>query len=262
MLQQSFVLLKGVKQATERRIWQQQISSWQDFLVSSKVKGFSAARKENYDWRLQEAKKKLRQEDAEFFAKVLPFGEQWRLWQDFKGEAVFLDIETTGYYGSITVVGLYDGIETKTMVYGFNMDKKLLQKELAKYKLIVTFNGSSFDLPVIKRYFNITPRQPHIDLRHVCSRIGLTGGLKAIEKEVGLRRREEVDGLTGEDAVILWRQWRETGDRDYLEKLVMYNEEDIINLKPLAEMAVGRLWQKTKEYHSCPFNHSTYFITK
>jgi len=188
----------------------------------------------------------LRNDNASFFTNTLPFSDQWRLYDQFKDEAVYLDIETNGYYSGITVVGLSDGVDAKTLVRGFNLDRSLLKKELEKYKLIVTFNGASFDLPVIQRYFNIRPNVPHVDLRFVCQKIGYVGGLKSIEKQLGISRRPEVDGFSGGDAVYLWEMWKSTGDRDYLNKLVWYNEEDILNLRPLAEKMIPKLWSKVR----------------
>jgi len=214
-------------------------------LGSKKVKGLTPARKDLLDWRVGDAKSALSAKDESFFAKNLPFSEQWRLFDEFKDEAVYLDIETNGYYSGITVIGLSDGVETKTLVRGFNLDRSLLEKELKKYKMVVTFNGASFDLPVIKRYFGLNINLPHVDLRFVCQKVGLSGGLKLIEKDLGIRRRPEVENFCGEDAVSLWENWRATGDREFLDKLVWYNEEDILNLLPLAKKVIPELWKRT-----------------
>ncbi|MEM3155005.1 MAG: ribonuclease H-like domain-containing protein [Candidatus Woesearchaeota archaeon] len=246
MLSQSFVLLPQVKRRTESKIWRQGIHSWDDFLSSESVKGVSKARKETFDWKLQEAKQRLRDQDSLFFARKIPFAEQWRLYNEFKDEAVYLDIETNGYYSSITVVGLSDGIDAKSFVRGFNLDRSLVIRELEKYKIVVTFNGASFDLPIMRRFFNIDFPLPHVDLRFVCQKVGLTGGLKSIEKQLNIRRRAEVEDISGEDAVYLWEMWKSTGDRDYLDKLVWYNEEDILNLRPLAEKVIPDLWKNVR----------------
>ncbi len=129
---------------------------------------------------------------------------------------------------------------------GFNLDRKLFQKEMQKYKMLITFNGRSFDMPVIKKYFNLNFEMPHVDLRFVCQRIGYTGGLKKIEETLGIKRQEEVEGMSGEDAVTLWHLWKQTGDRKHLEKIVKYNEEDIVNLLPLAKQMIPQLWEKTR----------------
>ncbi len=245
MLRNTFLFLPKVKATTEQNIWQQGIADWNAFVEAKKVKGFSAARKEAAHHKIHEFKTELWNENLNYLAKSIPQSEHWRLYDTFRDEAVFLDIETAGYYGSITVVGLYDGNETKTFIRGYNLDRSLLEKELQKYKLIVTFNGGSFDLPVIERFFGLRMHKPHVDLRHVCAKIGLTGGLKAIEKQRGIKRAEDVEGVSGSDAVYLWEQFKATKDTDYLNLLVKYNEEDIVNLKPLADHAVRELWKRT-----------------
>ena len=52
MLTSSFVLLKGVGQSSERRLWQEGILDWAAFLRSSTLPGISSTRKEWYDQEL------------------------------------------------------------------------------------------------------------------------------------------------------------------------------------------------------------------
>jgi uncharacterized protein len=173
------------------------------------------------------AKTRLLENDSAWFGRIVPSQHHWRLYDRFKDEAVFLDIETDGYYGSITVVGLFDGQQTMTFVRGVNLERSILQRVLEKYKLIVTFNGASFDLPVMRRYFNID-------------------GLKSIEKQLGIVRDKEVQGVSGSDAVYLWQQFRATRSREFLDLLVKYNEEDVINLPLIARKVIPLLWEKTR----------------
>ena len=194
---------------------------------------------------LSRAKTALFKFDSSYFKNMLDHAESWRLYDFFRGEAVFIDIEASGVSSgdSITVIGLFDGIETKTMINGVNLDIGILKKELKKYKILVSFNGSSFDIPFLKkRYPDLIPDIPHIDLRHCCSRIGLTGGLKEIEKQLGIKRDNEiVERIYGGDPYRLWRMYRAGGDKHYLNLLVEYNEEDVINLKPIAEHCYKRM---------------------
>src|SRR3989344_1165573 len=115
MLSESFVLLPAVRLTKERAIWNQGISSWQDFLSREKIKGLGTARKERCDNLLRIADRNLRQKNGLYFSNALRFCDQWRLYETFKDEAVYLYIETDGYYGGITVVGLLDGVQTKTL---------------------------------------------------------------------------------------------------------------------------------------------------
>ena len=47
--------------------------------------------------------------------------------------------------------------------------------------------------------------------------------------------------MSGDDAVLLWHRWRVSSDQNALDLLVKYNQEDVINLKPLAEEVYKRL---------------------
>jgi len=245
MLRETFQFLEGIKKGTEASIKKQGISSWNDFLEAENIKGISKKRKAYYDRQLKQAKKELFRYNSAYFYKLLPVSEHWRLYECFKDEVLFLDIETSGVERDsyITVVGMYDGINTKLLVKGANMDLKLAQQEINSYKLLVTFNGSSFDLPVLRRH-GVKIAVPHLDLRHACKQAGLNNGLKSIEKQLGIRRDKLIANMYGGDAVLLWRKYIATGDEDFIKLLVEYNEEDIINLKTIAEHITRKLNRK------------------
>lgn len=249
MITNTFLMLDKLQKRTEQRLWQQGISDWQTFLQTQQIKGISSLKKSHYDRQIMEARKALLSEDASFFANHLPRAEHWRLYDYFKDECVFLDIETSGLGKNayITVIGLYDGYDTKTMIHGMNLDSHRLKQELSKYQMFITFNGSSFDLPFIERkYPGVLPNLPHLDLKHACARVGMTGGLKEIEKQLGIKRQNKiVEKMYGGDALTLWRMYRASGDDHYLDILISYNEEDVINLKRIAEVACSELKQKT-----------------
>jgi len=175
-------------------------------------------------------------DNIRFFLDRLSPADLWRLFDRFKDRAVYLDIETSGLQrgvDEITVIGLYDGKKVKTFVNGINLAE--FELEIATYGLVITFNGSQFDLPFIRRQFpNISLPAAHIDLRFFLKRLGYSGGLKAIEKSFGLSRDSAIDGIDGYEAVLLWRayQW---GDESALDRLIQYNTADIVHLKPLME---------------------------
>lgn len=236
-------MLSKVGRAKEKAIWKQGVGTWDDFLANE-VKGVSKNRKEGYDRLIRLAKLNLDYENTLHFRETLPPSEMWRIYPEFKEKAAFVDIEAFGY--CITVVGIYDGYEVKHFVKGFNLNREALLRELYKYKLMITFNGSSFDIPMLERFLRHKIRIAHIDLRHVCSRIGLKGGLKSIENQLGFKRMKEVDGMTGEQGAWCWELFHHTGKQEYLDLLLKYNAEDVLNLKPLAEHAVKELWKRTR----------------
>jgi uncharacterized protein len=252
MIQQTFLHLPGVSERSERNIHLQGITSWDDFLKAKEVRGFSHVRKQRMDDQIKEALSALHREEYHYFKNRLTQPHLWRMYEHCKDSVLYLDIETSGFYGDVTVIGMFDGINTKTLVNGFNLDKQTFFQILAQYDLLVTFNGASFDIPVLERYFGKEIPHLHLDLRHSCARLGLKGGLKVIEKEIGIKRPDELSTLHGADAVYLWQMWKSTGEKEYLDTLVAYNEEDIVNLLPLAEHVV----RENKKRHQMSLSFS------
>jgi hypothetical protein len=239
MLENTFVHIRGIGLKTERKLWRSGFRTWSDFL-RTKETILSPGRDRMIRRELELSLQK--RNDIRFFGERLSGGEIWRLFGAFRDRAVYLDIEssrTSQGLDEITIVGLYDGRRVQTFVNGINLDE--FEVAFADYDLVVTFSGTCFDLPFIRRYFrNISLPSVHIDLRFLLKNLGLTGGLKRIEKEVGLVREDEIDGLNGYEAVMLWKdyQW---GDKAALEKLIRYNTADIVNLEPLMEMAFTQM---------------------
>jgi uncharacterized protein YprB with RNaseH-like and TPR domain len=141
----------------------------------------------------------------------------------------YLDIETT-YNGTMSVIGIYRHDRGVIQLVGSGIYDVALYEALESITTIVTFNGSSFDLPVIKRQLQADLRAEfaHRDLLHECRRRGLRGGLKGVEETLGIRRASS--GLTGRDAPRLWARYEDYGDRVALQMLLDYNRDDVINL--------------------------------
>jgi uncharacterized protein YprB with RNaseH-like and TPR domain len=250
MLQNTFVLLDGVGPQRERSLWARGIDSWKEFLAEARVPGISEDRKSRMDCELIHAHDRLRSLDSLYFASRLPRKEQWRCIGDFRDSVVFLDIETTGISlrSPITVVGIFDGTRMHTLVRGQNLTRRNLEGILSGASMMVTFNGSSFDVPMIETQFpGVVPRIPHVDLKHTLRRLGHTGGLKRIERELEIERDRRVEYMTGEDAVYLWRLWERRGKKNALDLLIEYKSEDCRNLKTLADYAYRNLRRRVFE---------------
>lgn len=240
MLRNTFCHLPRIGETTEQRLWKNGVRNWKEFIQQTDLYGISEKRKPYFDRQLKSAQQALLNNDAEFFTQI-PSTQQWRVWEEFKGEAAFIDIETN-YQNNITVLGVSDGENVWQFLRHHNMNAKEITELLKRFKVLVTFNGACFDLPIIKRYFkNAVPNVPHIDLRFAGAKAGLTGGLKSIEKELGIDRGEELDGVSGADALVLWSQYRKTGEQQFRDILLEYNAEDVLNLKPLAQVIYDRL---------------------
>jgi uncharacterized protein YprB with RNaseH-like and TPR domain len=123
-----------------------------------------------------------------------------------------------------------------SLVRDETLSEERLQAELEETDLVVTFFGSGFDLPFLqKAYPRLILKKPHFDLGLAARRLGLQGGLKSIERQLGILRAPALEGLNGWDAVRLWRRWR-SGDESALDLLLCYNAADTINLERLAEL--------------------------
>jgi uncharacterized protein YprB with RNaseH-like and TPR domain len=130
----------------------------------------------------------------------------------------------------------------KSFIKGQNLAE--FEDEIAKYSMLVTFNGATFDLPFLRRAFpQVSWDHLHIDLRFVLSSLGHKGGLKAIEMDLGVERDYELHGIGGEDAIYLWQEYRR-GSQEALELLLKYNAADVENLETLLEMAYPRMVAK------------------
>jgi len=236
MLKRTFVHLPGVGLKTEAHLWRSGLATWEDFLDARQVAGLGPAR---LGWFKALLQKSLRHLDhPDYFATCLPPAEHWRVFRHFRPRTAYLDIETSGAAWAemaVTVVGLYDGHTLRQFVLGDNLLE--FPVALADVDVLVTFNGSQFDLPVLKAYFPDLPLPPiHLDLRFILARLGFSGGLKKIEPRFGIRRAPEVAGMNGYDAVLLWERFQR-GDLTARELLLQYNQEDVLNLETLMARA-------------------------
>ncbi len=239
MLEHTFLHIPGIGPKTEQMLWAKGVLTWEDFLALSRP-FFSKEKDGHIRGELERSRQERR--NPLFFARRLQPSEFWRLYESFADQTVFLDIETSGGGpggDEITVIGLYDGQTVQTFVNGKNL--MAFEGALTGFNLLVTFNGSCFDLPYLQRFFRHLTLPPiHIDLRFFLKRVGLKGGLKAIEEQVGLPRDPQVMGLDGYDAVLLWQAYCR-GEISALERLILYNTMDIVQLKPLLEWGIREM---------------------
>lgn len=244
MLKNTYIHIPTIGSTTEKRIWRCGIESWEDFLKNHDNIKTTLTRKKLLFSGVEESIEQLSSGNHIFFAKRLPKQHNWRAYPDFKEKTAYVDIETTGLFprfDRITVIGIYNGKETKTYIRGINLENA--RAELAKYAQLVTFNGARFDLPFIEHEFPGFFNHLHIDLLYPLKKIGYSGGLKNIEGLLGMMRSEETEGITGFDAVRLWNQYRR-GDEEALDILIKYNKEDVVNLEKIMEITFPKMVEK------------------
>jgi hypothetical protein len=244
MLEKTFCHIPGISARAEHGLWRDGITSWKRFPAEGGP-FFSGKKNGNVALHLDESRRRLAGNDPGYFSAALPSREHWRLFSAFAGSIAYLDIETTGLsrdHDAITTIALYDGRTIRHYVQGENLEA--FAADIRNYQLLVTYNGKCFDLPFIETALGISLPMAHIDLRYVLASLGMRGGLKGCEREIGLSRGD-LDGVDGLFAVQLWHDYRRRGERRTLETLLAYNIEDVINLELLMVHAYNRKLAET-----------------
>jgi len=234
----SFRHIPGIGPLRERQLWFSGIRSWAELPASGDVLS------PRLDGKLREgvalSLQRLAEGDVEFFARALPQTEHWRLLPHVIENAAFLDIEAAG--DKVTVAGVLD----RSGLTSFRGDLSAFRERARHWRALVTFNGTVFDLPILRRVLpDWQPPAVHVDLRHVYQRLREKGGLKELEPRVGFFRPPHLASLSGADAVALWHA-QVQGDRLALRRLVEYNLYDVFHLRPLAELGYNRLLARTR----------------
>lgn len=263
MLTRSFIFAKGMTDELERALWTRGITSWELLRKhpgeAEEVVGPNRCK--NLIEAVNEAQQALERHDSHWLKANWPEREIWRLWKGLcaQDKVALVDIETTGLtpgYDQITVIGLADANGARVFVAGRpQTGDDLLNKfiEIIRgYKLVVTFNGASFDIPFIEKHFrdtNFRFDMPHIDLLLPARSLGLSGGLKDMEKQIGIVRPNEIKEMRGLEAIQLWGAWK-NGDLNAYKKLTTYCKADCVNLKDFAEHVYQKKWNTVFSQHA------------
>jgi uncharacterized protein len=238
VLTASFRHIRGIGPLRERQLWLSGIRSW-DEVPEGPVLSPSL------DVRLRdgiaESRARLAEGDLAFFARALPEIEHFRILPHAIEQAGFVDVETAEGW---TVIGILDGEGPRSFRKARDLDE--FPSRAAAWKMIVTFNGSAFDLPNLRALFpGWQPPAAHLDLCHALRRAGERGSLKQIEARLGLHRPPRLARPSVLDASLLWRAQR-AGDAAALRRLVEYNLTDAFHLRPLAEIAYNLLVRRLR----------------
>ena len=238
-VENSFLGAEGIGETIECRLWTQGITHWAEF--DRDCDGVGPTRAERIESFIEGGREAVADDRVEYFEQTFPTGSRWRLYETFREQACFFDIETTGLdkrSSVVTTVSLHQNGQTETLVRGDDLTREDLLAAFEDAGLVVTFNGARFDIPFLEYAFDLDLDLPHIDLMPTCRKVGLSGGLSEIEGELGIGR--ELPDVDGREAVRLWRE-HERGADGALERLIEYNQEDTENMVPVLEQVVGEL---------------------
>lgn len=244
MITKTFQHISGVSAKAEKKFWKDGMLTWQHY-VDRKAPPRDLFNNIEIPSELKPSFEAFDSEDMDFFAAVFPRKELYRIALQYPKDVMFLDIETTGlslYYDQITIIGWTLGKDYGVYIAG--QDSTAFFEAAKQAKAVVTFNGTLFDLKFIKKRFEeVQLPTVHIDLRFLAKRVGLTGGQKEIEKEIGFDRNHDLEGMLGEAAPILWHKYRR-GEHDALKRLIEYNHADVEGMKDIFDVCVERLFKQ------------------
>ncbi|MCB9658507.1 MAG: ribonuclease H-like domain-containing protein [Sandaracinaceae bacterium] len=173
--------------------------------------------------------------------------------------ALYIDTETTGLMGGTGTVPFLIGtaaFEGEALVVRKYMLRRLgeevpmlqaLAEQLRAASCVVSFNGKSFDWPLLRTRFVMNrvkapPVPPHLDLLHCARRVFRERmervRLIDIEREVlGFTR---VDDVAGAEIPELYMRYLRGGDPEPIARVIDHNRLDLIALSALLAELVGR----------------------
>jgi len=239
MLERSFVMIPGIGLGRERRLWELGITDFDAFIDAEWLPGISRNRLHDFHRGAEEARRRVRLGDVRWICKALPKREIWRILAMRDKRIAALDIECArrgNTWTPVVVSVCLKGKECVTLIRGENLYWDKLSRLLDETDILLTYNGSSYDLPVLARHGFRVDRCVHLDLARFSRMLGLTGGLKCLEKRIGITRPRELEYSTESQASYLWDLWEKKGNKRAIDLLVEYNRQDAESLIPLADI--------------------------
>ncbi len=170
--------------------------------------------------------------------------------------ALFLDTETTGLSGGAGTVAFLVGLAfwhegtlvlEQLLVRALGEEAPMLER-LAEHirgaSMLVTFNGKSFDMPLLRTRFvmarlDAPAEPPHLDLLHVARRVHgkrMKQGcrLVAIEREVlGFERSDDVESS---EVAACYLHFLRTGQAGALLGVIEHNAWDVVAMAALVSL--------------------------
>ena len=238
MITEALHHFRGVGPVRLAKLQDSGIKSWQDVIVQPDL--IPNSLRSEIVAECERCLAALENDEIRYFVDRLFPQDRWRILNRYIDRCSFFDIETTGleYDDTITLIMCWHNGQLHTFVEHENLDDFL--DLLDEIELLVSFNGSTFDVPRVLDGFHIPELPcPHFDLRWPCYHRDLCGGLKQVTASLGIERPADLSDADGSLAVQLWHRWAEHKDEDARNQLIRYCGADVLLLKPLAQHIGG-----------------------
>jgi len=163
---------------------------------------------------------------------------------------VYIDTETTGLSGGSGTLAFLLGVATveddaievtQWLMTRFAAEASALSafaETLTDTDRLVSYNGKSYDLPLLLTRFRMQGLQPafatlaHLDLLHPVRRLfgKRWNDCRLLSVEEQLLGFQRVDDLPGSEAPAAWFRYLREGQAEALIKVVEHNRQDILSL--------------------------------
>jgi uncharacterized protein len=170
-------------------------------------------------------------------------------------KALFLDTETTGLSGGTGTVAFLLGlgffesdafVVEQILVEDLGEESPMLThlcERLRGRDVIVTFNGKSFDFPLLKTRLELAKMEVptgfgHVDLLHVARRVHTAWGVARKSMKLGALERdvlgfERIDDVPGSEVAARYMHYLRGGDESLLRGVIDHNVWDIVSMAAL-----------------------------
>lgn len=187
------------------------------------------------------------------------------------GDMAFLDTETSGLAGGTGTVAFNIGLVSwaqgawrsrQYLLTGFGGEAAMLAAladDLGEGAGVVTYNGGSFDLPLLRDRYRLQhqPATPlpttHLDLLHPVRRLyrNRWSDCRLASAEAGLLGLRREHDLPGAEVPAVWFDWIHRGHGERLAAVLRHNRFDILSLLALMPV-LARAVRAPAAWGACP----------
>lgn len=255
MIESTFQHIPNILRKGEIRLWASGITTWQKLIdTPEKHPHFTRKMWQTLKKESIECQHAWEQKNIHYFLQTFPEEIHWRFFPNFSDQILYFDVEMTGldvHCDLITTIVAFDGKKLHYFVRDKNLDE--FPNLLKKFTAIATFDGIRTDIPFIEKEFDIQLDKIHFDLFYLSRLVRLTGGLKQIERILGIQRNLPEE-MNGEMAIYLWKEYQTTKDPEFLSTLLAYNAEDALHLQEI----LFDFYEKLRKFERIPEKKKIY----
>ena len=189
-------------------------------------------------------------------------------------ELLFIDTETTGLAGGTGTFAFLIGIgfyqDNNFVIRQYFMTDpsaeiiliEALAKELRKFSVFVSFNGKSFDIPLLRTRFVVNQKDfidlHNLDLLHLSRRLWKNSldscTLQNLEKNILGKHRDLSNDIPGSEIPRIYFDFLENKDASLLKNVFHHNKIDIMSMVALLKIISEKVDYRLIKKNPLPVN--------